>query len=202
MSATNFDFTPERPHHERDEPPQKSFFFQGKRLGRVLALYANRYLRKRGVPALVTQLDVLAAIELYAGTGRGIKELAAPLGLEPSTLSRSISRLSGRGLVLKMGLAGDRRRRIPLLTEAGRALLASGIYAVVGVIQGRLARRFFDHEPNLRAKFEVLVAAVRGQMSVELYTPETEYQHYLWCGVPEPIAREWATAGFRSRWFT
>lgn len=202
MSATNYDATSKLPRDQRDEPPQSSFTFQGKRLGRVLALYANRYLRKRGVPALVTQLDVLAAIELHTGTGRGIKELSYPLGLEPSTLSRSISRLAARGLVLKMTFPVDRRRRIPILSDEGRAVLAAGIHAVVGVIQGRLARRFFDYAPNLRRQFEQLVAGVRAQMRDESFCPETEYQHYLWCGVPEPIAREWATLGFRSRWFT
>lgn len=201
MSATTYD-TPDLPRDQRDEPPQKSYAFQGKRFGRVIALYANRYLRKRGVPALVTQLDVLAAIELHTGTNRGLKDLAHPLGLDPSALSRSISRLVARGLVLKIVLPADRRLRVPILTEQGRALLASGIHAVVGVIQGRLARRFFDAAPDLRRLFEQLVAGVRAQMGVESYCPETEYNHYLWCGVPEPIAREWATQGFRSRWFT
>lgn len=65
---------------------------------------------------------VLTALDLTPGLTQG--ELGKALGLDKTTLMSQLDRLERLGLVLRRSDPGDRRARIPEITEAGNALRA------------------------------------------------------------------------------
>jgi DNA-binding MarR family transcriptional regulator len=73
--------------------------------------------------------------------GRTQLALGQALGLDKTTLTSLLDRLERDGLVVRCADPGDRRARIPTVTEAGRAL------------QGRVARSITESEDRLLARF-------------------------------------------------
>ena len=82
----------------------------------------DRHLREAGV-----QSSQMAVIWAVAGTqGLSVKELAARIAMDETTLIRNLRGLERQGWVT-IAVGGDRRRRLPALTEEGRAVFARAL---------------------------------------------------------------------------
>lgn len=86
---------------------------------------ANRYLvqqmGERGLEGLVTSHgDVL--LQLFAEDGLSMRELAARVHRDPSTVTTLVKKLADAGYVRTERGARDRRSVVVLLTERGRVL--------------------------------------------------------------------------------
>jgi DNA-binding MarR family transcriptional regulator len=69
-------------------------------------------------------LDDFVLLETLALTALPPGEVAVALRVPPHTVSRGLGRLEGAGLVARRIDAEDARRRVVVLTDAGRAALA------------------------------------------------------------------------------
>jgi DNA-binding MarR family transcriptional regulator len=91
---------------------------------------------------------VLSALDKAPGLTQG--ELGKSLSLDKTTLMSQLDRLEGRGLLVRRNSPGDRRRRIPEITESGEALRATvaeaGAAAEASVLDGFSP----DHIASLR----------------------------------------------------
>lgn len=101
-----------------------------------------------------------AALQALAQTpGIDQRTLARSIGLDTSTTGGVIDRLESRGFVQRQGAPGDRRVRLPVLTDAGRELLRE---ALPGVMRAQ-ARMLEPLSPAERTEFmrmlQVLVRA-------------------------------------------
>ncbi|MFG1604635.1 MarR family winged helix-turn-helix transcriptional regulator [Actinoplanes sp. NPDC049265] len=65
---------------------------------------------------------VLSALDKTPGLTQS--DLGRSLGLDKTTLMSQLDRLEKRGLVVRHSAPGDRRLRIPVITDAGEALRA------------------------------------------------------------------------------
>ena len=63
---------------------------------------------------------VMSALHMTPNLTQG--ELGKALGLDKTTLMSQLDRLERKGLVVRRSDPGDRRARIPVLTESGKAL--------------------------------------------------------------------------------
>lgn len=84
----------------------------------------------------LTNSQAHVLIELEHSTELGIVELAERLNLEKSSMSRLIDELLRKRLVTKTAGADDRRRKLVLLSDAGKELLKK----VHEQANGRVAR--------------------------------------------------------------
>jgi DNA-binding MarR family transcriptional regulator len=73
---------------------------------------------------LIAVLAVAALVVLAAHGPQGTAELAAELGVNPSTVTRMCDRLVRKGLARRSRVAGDRRAVRIALTAPGRDLVA------------------------------------------------------------------------------
>lgn len=84
----------------------------------------RRYVRERlGTPIELAMVRLLRAIESAPGDDPTIGEVAALLGVDPSTASRVIDRAVDRGAVERRPCTDDRRRTRLVLTTVGGDLL-------------------------------------------------------------------------------
>lgn len=74
---------------------------------------------------------VLSALDKTPGLTQG--DLGKSLGLDKTTLMSELDRLERRGLVVRHSAPGDRRLRIPVITEEGETLRATVAEACAGV---------------------------------------------------------------------
>ena len=82
----------------------------------------DRHLREAGV-----QSSQMAVIWAVAGTqGLSLKGLATRIAMDETTLIRNLRGLERQGWVT-IAVGGDRRRRLPALTEEGRAVFARAL---------------------------------------------------------------------------
>lgn len=72
----------------------------------------------KAVDLTLTQYSLLA--KLAGGVVPNMRELAAVMGMDRTSLTRTLAPLQARGL-LDLAPGGDRRSRIVCLTEAGRS---------------------------------------------------------------------------------
>lgn len=87
--------------------------------------YRRRILADPPVEGGITTLRLLGAVDHLAAEGApSIKETAARLALEHSTVSRSVDVATGAGLLVKRSCEDDHRRTRLELTARGRTLLA------------------------------------------------------------------------------
>ncbi len=87
----------------------------------VTSIY-DRHLRDAGVSA--SQMAVLWAVA-YA-CGLSVKELAGRIAMDETTMIRNLRGLERQGWV-SLAVGTDRRRRLPALTEKGRAVFAEAL---------------------------------------------------------------------------
>jgi DNA-binding MarR family transcriptional regulator len=87
---------------------------------RVITQIYDEHLRAAGING--PQYSLLRYID--ASGGATIRELGDALRLEQSTVTRNIALLEGREYISLSPCPGDRRKKIPSLTERGRDKLA------------------------------------------------------------------------------
>jgi len=113
----------------------------------ILRAYPQIYLachvehRTRGSSRTgLTSRDAAFLAHLDDPAGTGPAALARHLGISGSTLSAAMARLAAHGLVRIEPDPADGRRRLILLTEAGRQVVASGSVLDPDRVAGLLAR--------------------------------------------------------------
>ncbi|BCJ26134.1 MarR family winged helix-turn-helix transcriptional regulator [Actinocatenispora sera] len=88
------------------------------RLARAHWLVAGELLQRVGLyPG-----QELLLMQLWEHDHRSQSELARALGLDPSTVARTVRSLEQQGLLTRAGSPSDRRARVVSLTRAGRDL--------------------------------------------------------------------------------
>jgi DNA-binding MarR family transcriptional regulator len=124
------------------------------RASRAYETLLERHLVETGLHRI--EYKVLYAI---GREGRGTPgEVATMLGVEASTISRTLRSLKGAGYVVEGTSTEDRRMRILGLTSAGRTVLSRSIEAAVRVNR-RLLKALDDDE---RAVLSALLNRIRG----------------------------------------
>ena len=106
--------------------------FSMRRAARAVTAAYDEALADSGLTAC--QLTILG--HLLAGAGASLRQLAAMLELEPSTLSRNLALLARKSLV-RLDVGSDRREKSVHLTPQGERALAAG-YARWREVQQRL----------------------------------------------------------------
>ena len=91
---------------------------------------------------------VLSALVKTPGLTQG--ELGRTLGLDKTTLMSQLDRLEHRGLVVRHSAPHDRRLRIPVITDEGRALCATVADACAAVENSVLDSFGHDQVQTLR----------------------------------------------------
>lgn len=107
---------------------------------RVTQLY-DQTLEPSGLT--LTQFGLIA--QLYADEGLSIGGLAEALDTDPTTLNRNLKPLIERQLLKVHQDSGDRRRRVIVLTPAGRAILPIA-YPLWRKAQARVAHLLGESE--------------------------------------------------------
>jgi DNA-binding MarR family transcriptional regulator len=91
---------------------------------------------------------VLSALDKTPGLTQG--ELGKSLSLDKTTLMSQLDRLERRGLVVRRNAPGDRRLRIPEITESGETVRAAVAEASAAVEASVLDGFSQDHIASLR----------------------------------------------------
>jgi DNA-binding MarR family transcriptional regulator len=103
------------------------------------AIHLLRRLRREDARTGLTAPRLSALSVLVFGGPRSLGELAAAEQVRPPTMTRLVTALERDGLVVKEGVAGDRRQVQVRATAAGRAMLARGrerrVVALASVIR-------------------------------------------------------------------
>lgn len=99
-----------------------------------LEVAISRVARRKGIGALHSYLKTVAGVELdraeYAVLRKidsgpiRITTLAEELGVEPSTISRHVQRLEGRGLLKRIEDPSDRRATLVDTSQRGREIVS------------------------------------------------------------------------------
>jgi DNA-binding MarR family transcriptional regulator len=92
-------------------------------LNKTAKLYRAAKARKLAALGLHPGQDVLLWLLAREPEGLTVSELAARLGIEPPTATRSLARLEGGGWFTRRRGTTDRRQVRVVVTDAGRALL-------------------------------------------------------------------------------
>lgn len=92
-------------------------------LNKMAKLYRAAKARKLAALRLHPGQDVLLWVLAQADNGMTISELAARLGVESPTATRSLARMEGTGLFRREPVAGDRRQVRIVVTDRGRDLI-------------------------------------------------------------------------------
>lgn len=168
-----------------ENAPRNSYAFQFRRTSRLLGRYYNGKLYERGA-IRSTQYDVLATLATQHHKNNSIIDVADLLGMAPSTLSRSLSRLERDGFV-EFRYGADARRKFPKITGNGRAALERARAAIVLVPQARLATRFEKVFPDIRTRLErvnhLLRVQIHDEWLVRLYPFLRDHYVSQWYGI-------------------
>lgn len=92
-------------------------------LNKMAKLYRAAKARKLAALGLHPGQDVLLWVLAQADGGMTISELAAQLGVETPTATRSLARMDRAGVFRREPVAGDRRQVRIVVTERGRELI-------------------------------------------------------------------------------
>ena len=92
-------------------------------LNKMSQLYRAEKARRLAELSLHPGQDVLLWLLAQEPGGLTVSELAARLGVEPPTATRSLARLGGGGWFRREPVPHDRRQVRIVVTDAGRALL-------------------------------------------------------------------------------
>lgn len=92
-------------------------------LNKLSKLYRAAKARKLAALGLHPGQDVLLWLLAQQREGMTVSELAARLGIEPPTATRSLARLESGGWFRREPVAGDRRQVRIVVTEAGHKLV-------------------------------------------------------------------------------
>lgn len=89
---------------------------------RAITSVYDRHLQGAGISA--SQMAVLWAVA--NARGLGVKDLAKRISMDETTMIRNLRGLEHLGWVV-LAVGGDRRRRLPSLSEEGRAVFARAL---------------------------------------------------------------------------
>jgi DNA-binding MarR family transcriptional regulator len=92
-------------------------------LNKMSKLYRAAKARKLAALGLHPGQDVLLWILAQEADGMTVSELAARLGIEPPTATRSLARLEGGGWFRRESVPTDRRQVRIVVTDAGHRLV-------------------------------------------------------------------------------
>ncbi|PZG50401.1 MarR family transcriptional regulator [Spongiactinospora gelatinilytica] len=92
-------------------------------LNKAAKLYRAAKARKLAALGLHPGQDVLLWVLAEAGDGMTVSELAARLGIEPPTATRSLARMDKSELFRRVPVPTDRRQVRVVMTEHGRDLI-------------------------------------------------------------------------------
>jgi MarR family transcriptional regulator, lower aerobic nicotinate degradation pathway regulator len=112
----------------------------GMQIGRLLARAHHRASREFAEALASTGIDgrLYGVLSTVGRLGPSTQtQLVAETGADKSAMMRTVDELEGRGLVERQPVAGDRRIRMIVLTDAGRACLAEAD-GVARAVAGRL----------------------------------------------------------------
>jgi DNA-binding MarR family transcriptional regulator len=115
-------------------------------LNKMSQLYRAEKARRLAALGLHPGQDVLLWLLAREPGGMTVSELAARLGVEPPTATRSLARLGGGGWFRREPVPGDRRQVRIVVTGEGRALLP----AIEGVWADLAALALGDIDPARR----------------------------------------------------
>lgn len=186
-----------------ESPPRNSYAFQLRRTSRIVCRYWNEKLRE-GRALRTTQYDVLAMLETERRIDNNVSDLAKLLGMAPSTLSRSLSRLAREGFV-RLEYGRDDRMRFPKITELGRTVLEKAREVVVEVAQARISTRFEKVFGDLRTRCEKLNSLMHAQRQEEItakvFPWRSAYYESQWYDISlqQALRRQWAREEKRRR---
>jgi len=110
---------------EKGEQSHPCLCFNLRQAARQVAAFYDAHLAKAGL----SQAQFALLAEIAAGGGLPISEVAERLGLDPSTLSRTLRPLETGGLLEIVTDAKNRRQRLVRLTGEGRGRLREGVQA-------------------------------------------------------------------------
>lgn len=130
-----------------------------RRAANLVTRVYNQRLGRIGIE--VTQFTILATIAL--GRAKSSSELAEFVGVERSTLTRNLERLTTAGLVVAE--AGNGRRVIHRLTEKGDDVLAQAVPLWREAQQDLLARLPETKDDDIREDFRLLRRAAQGLLA-------------------------------------
>ena len=94
-----------------------------KALNRMSRLYRAAKARRLAALGLHPGQDVLLWLLAQEPDGMTVSVLAARLGVEPPTATRSLARLGAAGWFRRESVPGDRRQVRVVVTDAGRTLV-------------------------------------------------------------------------------
>ncbi|QFZ19022.1 MarR family winged helix-turn-helix transcriptional regulator [Saccharothrix syringae] len=103
----------------------------------------------------------LILMRLWTRDGRSQKQLAEALGLDHSTIAKSVRRLENAGLVTRTADPTDARVRIVSLTPAGRAL-EEPTRAAWAELERASTRALTEHEQDLFVELARKVVGLLG----------------------------------------
>jgi DNA-binding MarR family transcriptional regulator len=123
---------------------------------RLSVVRLNRRLRAQRADTSVTltQLAALSTLDLHGALTPG--ELAAHEKVQPPSMTRVLTALEERGLVLRSPHPSDGRQALVELTEAGRDLLAQEVRMREAWLAKRLAELPVADRDTLRAATAVI----------------------------------------------
>ena len=108
----------------------------------------------------LTGPQLWALWELSRAEGMALKDLAAQMHLDPSTVVGVIDRLGAKGLVIRNPGAGDPRRIALALTTKGKGILAEGPHPAQGHLLAGLEEMDRARVENLHAALQTLVGVL------------------------------------------
>lgn len=118
-----------------------------RRYARAITRFYETKLRRHGLRA--TQFSILSALTLKGPTP--VSELADLLGLERTTLTRSVALLERNGWVA-VGRSRDARERLLHITESGRAKLEAAFPSWAEAQRDVELRRWEPPSPGATAR--------------------------------------------------
>ena len=108
-----------------------------KRIGERLQADTQEIMEQFGVPLMASQFPYLAALDRLGPVGIG--ELSQALGVAQPGVTRSVGQLEAMGWVEAASPSGDQRRKIVMLSDEGRKLVANAKAKVWPAIEAAVA---------------------------------------------------------------
>lgn len=113
-------------------PPQKSLGFMTVTANRLMSAFLRRKMKGAGIDLTSEQWGVL--IQLWQMDGATQEELAVAACVDKSSMSRVLSVMEGKGLILRRVDPANARRKIIRASDGARALQAGSLAVVREVL--------------------------------------------------------------------
>ncbi|MQY09394.1 MarR family winged helix-turn-helix transcriptional regulator [Actinomadura macrotermitis] len=141
-------------------------------LNKMSKLYREAKARKLAVLGLHPGQDVLLWLLAQEPDGMTVSQLAARLGIEPPTVTRSLARLENGGWFRREPVPGDRRQVRIVVTAAGHALLPAIERAWAELAEETLGQAGADQREITLSTLEQANDRLRGIVGDDVLTEE------------------------------